>query len=127
MMTDPISDMLTRIRNAIRAGHTKVDIPGSKTKANICKVLKDEGYIRSFKIVAKEINDIKIRVYLKENAIVQLERASSPGLRRYAGYQKIPRVCSGLGVSILSTSKGIISSREAKKLKVGGEILCNVW
>ena len=127
MMTDPISDMLTRVRNAIRAGHTRVDIPGSKIKANICKVLKEEGFIKSFKIVAKSASEITIRVYLKENAIVKIERASKPGLRRYAKHDSVPRVCSGLGVSILSTSKGVISSRKARDMKVGGEILCNVW
>ncbi len=127
MMTDPISDMLTRIRNAARASHSKVDIPGSKIKANICRVLKEEGFIKSFKILAKSQSDITIRVYLKPNAIVQIERASRPGLRNYAGYNNIPRVCSGLGVSVLSTSKGVISSRKARELKVGGEILCNVW
>ena len=127
MMTDPISDMLTRIRNGARASHTKVDIPGSKIKANICRVLKEEGFIKSFKILAKSQSDITIRVYLKPNAIVQIERESRPGLRHYAGYNNIPRVCSGLGVSVLSTSKGVISSRKARELKVGGEILCNVW
>ena len=127
MMTDPISEMLTRIRNGARAGHTKVDIPGSKVKANICKVLKEEGFIRSFKILAKSQSNIVIRVYLKSNAIVQIERASRPGLRQYSSYEAIPRICSGLGISVLSTSKGVISSRKAKELKVGGEILCNVW
>jgi len=127
MMTDPIADMLTRIRNAGKAGHNKVDIPGSKIKANICKVLKEEGFIKSFKIKATDKAKVLIRVYLKEDAIVKIDRASKPGLRRYTGYQNIPRVCSGLGVSILSTSKGIISSRKARELKVGGEILCNVY
>ncbi|ATH09294.1 30S ribosomal protein S8 [Halobacteriovorax marinus] len=127
MMTDPIADMLTRMRNAIKAGHDRVEFPASKAKAGLCKVLKDEGYIRSFKIIAKSKNDIKIKVLFKEDAIVGLERVSKPGLRRYSGYSDIPRVISGLGTAIVSTSKGIISDREAKKLKVGGEILCNVW
>lgn len=126
-MTDPIADMLTRIRNGARAGHNYVDIPGSKLKANVCKVLKEEGFIKSFKISVKSNIDIKIRVYIKPGAIVQIQRASRPGLRQYSGYGKMPRVCSGLGVSILSTSKGVISSRKAKELKVGGEVLCNVW
>jgi small subunit ribosomal protein S8 len=126
-MTDPISDMLTRIRNASRAKHNKVDIPGSKIKANICKVLKEEGFIKSFKIVVKSRSDIKIRIYLKESAIEGITRASKPGLRQYSGYRDLPRVCSGLGVSVLSTSKGIISSRKARTLKLGGEILCNIW
>jgi len=127
MMTDPIADMLTRVRNAVRAGHTKVDIPGSKIKANVCKVLKEEGFIRSFKILAKSQADVTIRVYIKPGAIVDLQRSSKPGLRRYSAYNAVPRVCSGLGVSILSTSKGVISSRKAREMKVGGEILCNVW
>lgn len=127
MMTDPIADMLTRIRNGIAAGQDKVDIPASRLKANICKVMKSEGYISGFKVVAKAKNDIKIRVSLKEDAIVGIKRFSKPGLRQYRGYQEIPRVISGLGTSILSTSKGVISDREAKKLKVGGEVLCTIW
>lgn len=127
MMTDPVADMLTRIRNAIQAGHDRVEFPASKLKASICKVLKDEGYIRSFKIIAKAANDIKIKVLLKESAIVGLERNSRPGLRQYRGYKSLPRVISGLGISVVSTSQGVISSREAKKRKVGGEVLCNVW
>ena len=127
MMTDPISDMLTRIRNGITAGHDRVEFPASKIKAGICKVLKDEGYIRSFKIIAKAKNDIRLRVLFKENAIVGLQRVSRPGLRQYRGYQEIPRVISGLGTSIISTSKGILSTRDAKRQKLGGEVLCNVW
>lgn len=127
MMTDPIADMLTRIRNGIKAGHGRVDIPASKMKASICKVLKEEGYIRSFKIIAKQTSDIRLRVLLKENALVGIQRVSKPGLRRYASYLDMPRVISGLGISVVSTSTGIISSREAKKRKVGGEIICNVW
>lgn len=127
MMTDPVADMLTRIRNANSAGHEKVEIPASKLKANICRVLKEEGYIKSFKILAKSNTDIKIRVGLKSEAIVGLERVSKPGLRAYSGYGEIPRVYSGLGISVVSTSKGVISSRKARKLKLGGEILCNVW
>lgn len=98
-----------------------------KLKASICKVLKDEGYIRSFKIVAKEKSDIRLRIALKEDAIVGLERVSKPGLRQYRGYKEVPRVISGLGTAILSTSKGVMSDREAKKQKVGGEVLCNIW
>jgi small subunit ribosomal protein S8 len=127
MMTDPIADMLTRIRNAIHAGHDRVEIPGSKIKAGICKVLKDEGFIKSFKIIAKAKNDIRLKVVLKEDAIVGLKRFSRPGLRQYKGYQDMPRVISGLGISVVSSSKGIITSRDAKKLKVGGEVLCNIW
>jgi len=127
MMTDPIADMLTRIRNAITAGFDRVEFPASKIKASICKVLKDEGYIRSFKIVAKEKNDIRIKVLFKENAIVGLTRVSRPGLRQYRGYDSMPRVISGLGISVVSTSHGVISSKEARKRKAGGEIICNIW
>ena len=127
MMTDPIADMLTRIRNAINADHETVLIPASKMKAGVCKVLKDEGYIAGFKIIMKSQSDIKIKVKLKPNAIVGIQRFSKPGLRQYRGYKEIPRVISGLGTAVLSTSKGVISDRQAKSLKVGGEILCNVW
>jgi len=127
MMTDPIADMLTRIRNATRASHAKVDIPASREKANICKVLKEEGFIKNFKIVAQEGEHLKIRVALKEQAIAGIERVSKPGLRIYKGYREMPRVLSGLGVSIVSTSAGVISSRKATAMKLGGEILCNVW
>ena len=127
MMTDPIADMLTRMRNAINAGHDRVEFPASKLKAAICKVMKDEGYIRSFKIIAKTESDIRVKVLLKENAIVGLERVSKPGLRQYKGYKSVPRVISGLGTSILSTSKGVISDRDARREKVGGEVICNIW
>lgn len=126
MMTDPLADMLTRIRNGMRAGHAKVEIPASKMKANVCKVLKEEGFIKNFKIVAKD-NTITIRVALKEGALVGLQRVSKPGLRVYKGYREMPRVLSGLGVSVVSTSAGIVSSRKAKAMKLGGEVLCNVW
>lgn len=127
MQTDPIANMLTVIRNGNSAGHEKVEFPASKLKAAICKVLKDEGYIKSFKIVAKAANDVKIKVALKEGAIVGLSRVSRPGLRRYSSYTDMSRVMSGLGISIVSTSRGVMSSREAKKIKIGGELLCNVW
>lgn len=127
MMTDPIADLLTRVRNGIKAGHDKVEIPASKMKANICKVLKDEGYIKSFKIVAADTTNINLKVYFKPNAIMGIKRISKPGLRIYKAHDKLPRVLSGLGISVLSTSKGVISSRKAKELKVGGEVICNVW
>lgn len=126
MMTDPVADMLTRIRNGVRANHAKVDMPASKIKANICKVLKEEGFVKNFKIVAKD-STLLLRVALKEEAIVGIERVSKPGLRVYKGYRDMPRVVSGLGVSVVSTSSGIISSRKAKAMKLGGEVLCNVW
>lgn len=126
MMTDPISDMLTRIRNAAKAGHEKVDMPASKVKAGICKVLKEEGFIRNFKVLMKE-EKVCLRIGVKQDAIVGIQRVSKPGLRIYKGYRDMPRVISGLGVSIVSTSSGIVSSRKAKSLKLGGEVLCNVW
>lgn len=127
MMTDPIADMLTRMRNGIQAGHDRVDFPASRLKANICKVLKDEGYIKSFKIIAKTKANINIRVAFKEGAIVGIERFSKPGLRQYRKYDEMPRVLSGLGTSVISTSQGVLSTREAKKRKLGGEVLFNVW
>lgn len=127
MMTDPIADMLTIMRNALNAGHDRAEFPASKLKANICKVLKDEGYIRSFKIIAKDKADIKIKVLFKEDAIVGLKRYSKPGLRQYSGYRDMPKVLSGLGISVISTSKGVMSTRQAKTQNVGGEILCSVW
>jgi small subunit ribosomal protein S8 len=127
MMTDPLADMLTRIRNALGAGHDRVEIPASKLKASVCKVLKDEGYIKSFKIIAKEKSDIRLKVLLKDDAIVGLKRYSKPGLRQYRGYDDMPRVLSGLGISVISTSQGVMSSRDAKMKKIGGEVLCNVW
>ena len=127
MQTDPIANMLTVIRNASRAEHDSVLFPASKIKASICKVLKDEGFIKSFKIIAKSPSDIKIKVVLKPEAIHGLVRISRPGLRNYVAYTNMTRVVSGLGISVISTSRGVISSREAKKIKIGGEVLCNVW
>jgi small subunit ribosomal protein S8 len=127
MMTDPIADMLTRMRNALQAGQDRVEFPASKLKANVCKVLKDEGYIRSFKIIAKSKSDIKIKVLFKDDAIVGLKRYSKPGLRQYRGYREMPKVLSGLGISVVSTSQGVMSTREAKAKKIGGEVLCSVW
>jgi small subunit ribosomal protein S8 len=126
MMTDPLADMLTRIRNGMKASHTKVDMPASKMKANVAKVLKEEGFIKNFKIIAKD-NTLTLRVGLKEDAIVGIQKVSKPGLRIYKGYKDMPRVLSGLGVSVVSTSSGIVSSRKAKAMKLGGEVLCNVW
>jgi small subunit ribosomal protein S8 len=126
MLNDPISDMLSRIKNAINAGHDRVEFPASKIKASICKVLKDEGYIRGFKIISKD-GFVSIKILLKQDAIVDIKRFSKPGLRQYRGYDDMPRVLSGLGTAIVSTSKGVISSRDARKLKVGGEVLCSVW
>lgn len=126
-MTDPIADMLTRIRNANKAGLDKLEVPASKIKANICRVLKEEGFIKSFKIAAKSPSEIVIKIGLKDGALVGIKRVSTPGLRVYKSYRDMPRVLSGLGVSVVSTSSGIVSSRKATTLKLGGEIICNVW
>ena len=127
MMTDPIADMLTRIRNAINAGQDRIELPASKIKAGVCKVLKDEGFIRSFKVIVKGPADIRLKVLFKENAIQGLQRNSRPGLRQYRGYQNLPRVLSGLGISIISTSKGVMTNHSALKKKIGGEILCYIY
>ena len=127
MMTDPIADFLTRIRNAVSAGHDRVELPASKIKAGICRVLKEEGYVKSFKIIAKSSSDLRLKIIFRKDAIVGLRRVSRPGLRRYSGYHDMPRVLSGLGINVLSTSKGVLSSRQARVMKVGGEVLCQVW
>ena len=131
MMTDPIADMLTRIRNGSKAKLEKVDIPSSKLKLEIAKILKDEGYIKNLKMV-KDRRQGVIRVYLKytdeEIPVIQgLKRVSRPGCRVYAGNDAIPKVLAGLGVAILSTPKGIQTGKQAKKDNVGGEVLCHVW
>ncbi len=131
VMTDPIADMLTRIRNGNMVGHEKVDIPGSRIKFAIAQILKDEGYLRD----AEFIPDNKqgtIRVYLKygpnnERVITGLKRISKPGLRIYAKAEELPRVLGGLGIAIVSTSKGIMTDRKARQSQVGGEVLCYVW
>lgn len=129
-MTDPIADMLTRIRNACQAQHHKVDIPASKMKMAIAKILKDNNFISNFKF----INDNKqgmLRVYLKyyqkEPVIRNIERASKPGRRNYVSYTDIKPVLNGFGIQILSTSKGVITGRDARREKVGGEVICRVW
>ncbi len=131
MMTDPIADMLTRIRNASKAKHEKVDIPSSKLKVEIAKILKDEGYIKNVKLV-KDRRQGLIRVYLKytdeEKPVIQgLKRISRPGCRVYTGNDTIPKVMAGLGTAILSTPKGIQTGKQAKKDNVGGEVICHVW
>lgn len=130
-MTDPIADMLTRIRNASSAGHEKVEIPSSKMKLEIARILKNEGFIKNYKLV-KNRKQGMIKIYLKygaekQQAIGGVERVSSPGIRRYAKYDKIPKVLSGLGIMIISTSKGIITDKEARQYKMGGELICRVW
>ncbi len=132
MVTDPIADYLTRIRNAIHANHRVVEIPASNVKKEMTKVLHDKGYIRNFKF-EDDNKQGKIKIALKYNpqtkqpAITSLERASTPGLRKYAGADSLPRVLNGLGIAILSTSKGVISDKEARKEHVGGEVLCYVY
>jgi small subunit ribosomal protein S8 len=130
-MTDPIADMLTRIRNALQASHELVDIPNSKLKWNIAKVLKAEGYIKNFKIVS-DGRHRKIRIYLGYDAdgapvIDGLKRVSRASRRVYRGAEDIPEVLNGYGMSIVSTSKGLMTDREARKSGVGGEVLCWVW
>ncbi len=130
-MTDPIADMLTRIRNAITASYETVDMPASKMKESIAKVLKAEGMIRSYKVFEVE-NRKMIRIVLKYDAerraaITGLKRVSRPGCRVYSGSDRIPQVLNGYGISILSTSRGFLTDREARTRNVGGEILCSVW
>ncbi|MDI6703454.1 MAG: 30S ribosomal protein S8 [bacterium] len=130
-MTDPISDMLTRIRNATTRGHEKVDIPSSKIKIEIAKILKQEGFIKNYKFIADRKQGI-LRIYFKysenkERVITDLRRVSKPGCRIYVKNDEIPSVLSGLGIAILSTSNGVMTGRLAKKLGVGGEVICYVW
>ena len=130
-MTDPIADMLTRIRNALRASHEIVDIPNSKLKMNIAKVLKSEGYIRNLKIISDGRHRL-IRIFLKYDEegvpiIGGAKRISKPSCRVYSRYDDIPKVLNGYGINIVSTSKGIMTDRQARKIRVGGEVLCSVW
>jgi small subunit ribosomal protein S8 len=137
-MTDPIADMLTRIRNAVSAKHTRVDMPASRIKADIARILQDEGYIQGFKLL-DDANGAKtatvektLRLFLKygphgEKLITGVERISRPGRRVYFGRDDVPEVLAGLGTSILTTSRGVMTGREAVKAGVGGEVLCNIW
>ena len=140
-MTDPIADMLTRIRNAVHSRHQRVDVPASRFKTEIARILEQEGYIQGFKVLepqpeaangADRLAQPVIRLFLKygprgENVISGLERVSRPGRRVYFGRQDVPKVLGGLGTSILTTSRGVMTGREAVKAGVGGEVLCNVW
>ena len=131
-MTDPIADMLTRIHNANTAKHDTVDVPSSKMKLAIAKILLDEGYIKSYELVENgKFNDIRITLKYgaskNEKIISGLQRISKPGLRVYANKEELPKVLGGLGVAIISTNKGVITDKEARKLGVGGEVLCFVW
>jgi len=131
MMTDPIADMLTRVRNACRAGHRKVDIPSSRMKREIARILKESGFVHNYAYIDDNRQGY-LRLYLKyspdEESVIQgLKRESRPGLRRYVGKDEIPRILNGLGVAILSTSKGILTDRTARREGVGGEVICSVW
>ena len=132
-MTDPIADYLTRLRNAIKAQHRVVEIPSSKLKKEITKILFDQGYILNYKFVedATPAGTIKIALKYdavdKVNAIKCLTRVSRPGLRQYTGYKDMPRVLNGLGIAIISTSKGVMTNKEAKAQKIGGEVLCYIY
>ena len=132
MQTDPISDMLTRIRNAAKARHARVELPSSKLKVEIARVMKEEGYISTYKIVDDGKTRKALRVFLKyspdkKSVITDLKRVSRPGSRRYVGAQKIRTVVGGLGISILTTPRGVMTGRAARKGRVGGEVLCEIW
>jgi len=133
MFTDPIADFLTRIRNANRAGHRVVDIPASNTKREITKILFDQGYILSYKFEETENNQGNIKIALKydkftkEPVIKKIQRISTPGLRKYSGSDSLPRILNGLGISIVSTSHGVMTGKQAAKDNVGGELICYVY
>lgn len=130
-MTDPIADMLTRIRNALNARHDRADIPASKIKIAIARILKEEGYIKNFKVL-KDNKQGVLRVFLKyteenEPVIKGIKRVSKPSRRLYAGSQDFPPVLSGLGIGIVTTSRGVMTDKEARRQNVGGEFVCSVW
>ena len=129
-MTDPIADFLTRIRNAVRALHPQVDIPASSLKKNLAHILYEQKYINGYSVISDKPQGT-IRVYLRykegQSVISGLERISKPGLRQYAGTHDIPRTLNGLGLTIVSTPKGVMTDAQARKLHVGGEVLCRVW
>ena len=133
MIVDPISDMLTRMRNAISAQHTKVDVPASRLKIEIARILKEEGYITNYSIKTAEGSHIRtLRIFLRygpkgESVISQLKRISRPSLRVYVPSGEVPKVLGGLGINILSTSHGVMTGKQARKSKVGGELLCSVY
>lgn len=130
-MSDPIGDMLTRIRNATRAGHLSVSVPSSKLKVEICRVLKKEGFIDDYRVEGDPIKPelvIQLRYTKDRRSVIQgVRRVSRPSIRKYAGYRDIKPVRSGFGIQIVSTPQGIMTGREAKRMKVGGEIICEVW
>jgi small subunit ribosomal protein S8 len=130
-MTDPIADMLTRIRNACGSKHRRVDMPASKMKVEIARLLLENAYIKDFKVLETEEGRKFLRLYLKyageQPVIRELKRVSTPGLRRYVGAKEIPRIRNGLGMAILSTSQGLMSDRQARQARTGGELLAVVW
>ena len=131
MTTDPIADMLTRMRNALSARHPKVDVPASRLKNDIAKILKDEGYIANFKLT-EDGTKKSIRIYLKYTpgnvpVISRIERVSRPGCRVYVGSQEVPKVLGGLGINILTTARGVMTGSSARKERLGGEVLCQLW
>jgi small subunit ribosomal protein S8 len=130
-MTDPIADFLTRIRNAQQAGHRSVDIPASKIKRAMTRILQDKGYISNFIDIADNKQGV-LRLFLKydgygQPVIREIQRVSKPGLRKYAGHTHLPRVRNGLGVAIITTSKGVMTDKEARKMNIGGEVLCYIY
>ncbi len=130
-MSDPLADMLTRIRNALMARFGSVEVPGSKLKESVAEILKREGYIRDYHVRrdgVKSIIVIDLKYDADSNAVITgIERVSKPGRRVYVRHDRIPRVMSGLGIAVVSTSKGVMTDREARRQKVGGEVLCNIW
>jgi len=130
-ITDPLADMFTRIRNGSKEKFEAVDVPSSKLKRGVVQILKDEGFIKNFKLVTDDEKNEVIRIFLKYDAnkkgFAHLKRVSKPGRRVYVGIDHLPTVMSGVGISILSTSRGILTDRSARKAKVGGEVLCYVW
>ena len=131
-MTDPIADYLTRLRNAIQAKHRVVEVPASNLKKDITKILFDKGYILNYKFVEDGPQGtikiaLKYNPQSKVNAIKSLTRVSKPGMRKYTGYRDMPRVINGLGIAIISTSKGVMTNKEAAELKIGGEVLCYIY
>ncbi len=131
MTTDPIADMLTRVRNALKSRHSKVDVPSSKVKLEIARILKDEGYILNFKLAEEGVKKT-IKIYLKytaanDSVISHLKRISRPGCRVYVGSKEVPKVLGGLGINILTTPQGVMTGKSARKANVGGEVMCQIY
>jgi small subunit ribosomal protein S8 len=132
MTTDPIADLLTRIRNASRAKHSRVDLPSSKLKVELARILKEEGYLANFKVVEEQKPKKTLRLFLRytpdrRSVITDLKRVSRPGSRRYVGKTDIKQVVGGMGISVVSTAKGLMTGQAARKAGIGGEIMCEVW